>query len=249
MQQYSTKYIFGFSALICVVCSFMLSVTAVGLRARQEQNQRVDRNKNILQVCGLMQPGETLSATEIDERFKEIETKIVSLETGEYVDAEQYDPNAMNPAGDNLAGIQELPVNAEIYLVMKDGKPSTVVLPVYGKGLWSVMYGFLALDADGTTVRGLTYYQQGETPGLGGEVDNPKWKALWKGRKAFDATGKVAIAVIKGKAGSVEEDPHHVDGLSGATLTSRGVSNTLNFWLGERGFGPFLEKFKARGSV
>jgi Na+-transporting NADH:ubiquinone oxidoreductase subunit C len=117
-------------------------------------------------------------------------------------------------------------------------------LPVEGYALWSTLYGFLALDVDTKTVRGLTYYQHGETPGLGGEVDNPAWKALWPGRIAYDEQWLPTIRVIKGKAGSASEDPHQVDGLSGATLTSRGVTNMLQFWLGENGFGPYLAKFR-----
>lgn len=109
------------------------------------------------------------------------------------------------------------------------------------------MHGFLALDADTRTIRGLTYYDQAETPGLGGEVVNPKWKALWPGRLAYDDSWNVKIAVIKGPAGSVEENPHAVDGLSGASLTSRGVTNMLQFWLGENGFAPFLKSFRESG--
>jgi len=123
-----------------------------------------------------------------------------------------------------------------------------VVLPVEGKGLWSTLYGFLALDKDVNTIKGLTFYQHGETPGLGGEVDNPKWKALWPGRKAFGDDGQPKIAVIKGQAGPVAEDPYQVDGLSGATITARGVSHLVQFWLGTHGFGPYLKQFKERGS-
>ena len=109
------------------------------------------------------------------------------------------------------------------------------------------MYGFLALDPDLATIRGLTFYQHGETPGLGGEVDNPRWKALWPGRIAFDETGEPVIAVARGRVGTPQQDPHRVDGLAGATLTSRGVTAMLRFWLGEHGYGPYLERLK-RGS-
>ena len=100
------------------------------------------------------------------------------------------------------------------------------------------------LDADTKTIRGLTYYQHTETPGLGGEVDNPRWKALWPGRVAFDENWKPDIKVIKGRVGPPSEAPHQVDGLSGATITSRGVTNMLDFWLGENGFGKYLENFR-----
>ena len=107
-----------------------------------------------------------------------------------------------------------------------------LIMPIEGKGLWSTLYGFLSLDADMNTVRGITFYKHGETPGLGGEVDNPNWKALWNERQAFDADGSVEISVIKGRAGPASEDPHRVDGLSGATLTSKGVSESRSVLVG-----------------
>jgi Na+-transporting NADH:ubiquinone oxidoreductase subunit C len=111
-------------------------------------------------------------------------------------------------------------------------------------GLWSILYGYLALDTDLTTIRGITFYEQGETAGLGGEVENPRWKALWPGRRAFDERGNVKIQVKKGVAGPPAEDPYQVDGLSGATLTSRGVTNMIRFWLGPDGFGPFIAQLR-----
>jgi Na+-transporting NADH:ubiquinone oxidoreductase subunit C len=134
-----------------------------------------------------------------------------------------------------------------IYHVMEAGSVARLIIPVEGKGLWSTLYGFLALEKDVDTITGITFYQHGETPGLGGEVDNPKWKALWKGRKAFNADQEPTIEVLKGQAGSVQDAPHHVDGLSGATITSRGVTYLVQFWLGEHGFGPYLAKFRAGG--
>ena len=113
-------------------------------------------------------------------------------------------------------------------------------------GLWSTLYGYVALEGDAQTILGLTFYQHGETAGLGGEVDNPRWKALWPGRKAFDEDWEPKIAVIKGSAGPPEEAPYQVDGLSGATLTCNGVTNALHFWLGEPGFGPFLARYRAK---
>ena len=139
-----------------------------------------------------------------------------------------------------------VPKNALVYEVLKDGQVDEIILPIEGKGLWSVLYGYIALAPDGNSVRGITFYEHGETPGLGGEVDNPRWKALWPGRKVYDERGRVQIMVKKGPAGPAESDPHHVDGLSGATLTSRGVTNMLRFWLGEQGFGTFLDHYRAQ---
>ena len=119
---------------------------------------------------------------------------------------------------------------------------SDLVLPVHGYGLWSVMYGFLALESDGSTVGGITFYDQKETAGLGGEVENPAWKAGWRGKQVFDDAGDIALRVVKGKA--MQGSAHDIDGLSGATLTSRGVQNLVAFWMGDHGFGPVLEVLK-----
>jgi len=250
--QYSAKYIFTFSAALCLVCSILVSVSAVGLGARQEINKVLDRKKSVLQASQMIKAGESVSAEKVSELFKNIEPHVVSIETGAYmddIDAGAFTADSIEwvPAPENRAGIQEVPKNQQIFHVLdENGKAKMIVLPIYGKGLWSTLWGYLALDKDATTVRGITYYQHGETPGLGGEVDNVKWKNLWPGRKVFDDEGKVAITVIKGQAGAPAEDPHHVDGLSGATITSRGVSNMIQFWLGDKGYGPFLKTFKEK---
>lgn len=251
MQPFSASYIYKFTFLVCLGCSLMISFAAVSLRAPQERNKKLDRQRSVLQAAWLIKPGEKVSAARVQELYtKYIEPRIVDLATGEYVDmpVDSFEPEKVEkkPAPENPAQVKEIPKYAEVFLVKDDaGKVSMVVLPIVGKGLWSTMRGFFALDADGSTIRGLTYYEQGETPGLGGEVENPLWKSLWPGRRAFDEQGNVKIEVIKGHAGPVDSDPYHVDGLSGATITSRGVTSMLHFWLGENGFKPFLEKFKA----
>lgn len=251
-MQYSMKYIFGFAALVCFVCSIMISVANVGLRDRQEANKKLDKQKSVLQAAWLVQPGEKVSRAKVEELFKKVRARVIELPSGtvlDHISPDEFDedkaPTMDAPA--NNAGLRTIKKQVKIYEVMDGDKVNMFVLPIEGKGLWSTMYGFLALDADTRTIRGLTYYDQAETPGLGGEVANPRWKALWPGRLAYDESWNVAISVIKGSAGSVEENPYAVDGLSGATLTSRGVSNMLKFWLGENGFAPFLRSFRETG--
>lgn len=251
-MQYSMKYIFGFAAVLCFVCSILISSANVGLRERQEINKKLDKQKSVLQAAWLVKPGEKIDRGRVEELFKNVRSRVVDLASGkvlEEVDAEAFDEEKAPeiPAPVNNAGIREIKEQVKIYEIMDGDKVSMFVLPIVGKGLWSTMHGFLALDADTRTIRGLTYYDQAETPGLGGEVVNPKWKALWPGRLAYDDDWNVKIAVIKGPAGSVEENPHAVDGLSGASLTSRGVTNMLQFWLGENGFAPFLKSFRESG--
>ena len=155
-------------------------------------------------------------------------------------------PDTSRPAPDNPSRVQRLGEVAVVYLLQgDDGGIKTVILPIEGYGLWGTLYGFLALDgADLETIRGITYYQHKETAGLGGEVDNPNWKARWPGRLAFDDQLETQIQVIKGPAGPPAEDPFRVDGISGATITGRGVTNMLHFWLGENGFGPYLDRLR-----
>jgi len=132
-----------------------------------------------------------------------------------------------------------------IYKVLDDGEISKLILPIYGKGLWSTMYGFIALDRDLCTIKGFTFYEHGETPGLGGEVDNPRWKKSWLGKQAFDENGNCRIHVIKGKVDMNDTNAiYKVDGLSGSTLTTRGVDQTVRFWLGDWGYKPFLDKMR-----
>jgi len=259
MRHHSALYTIGFAALICAICSILVSSSAVGLRGRQRRNQILERQRNVLAVSGLMQPGERLKGDAIVERFEaNIQTKIVALKTGEYDDSVAVegfdqqraakDPATSESAAPNESGILRVPNNVVVYHVVENDQVKTIVLPIQGRGLWSMMYGYLALDNDATTVKGITFYEQGETPGLGGEVDNPRWKGLWPGRKVYDENGQPKIAVIKGQAGAPEEDPHRVDGLSGATLTGRGVQNLLRFWLGDGGFGPYLKRFREQRS-
>jgi len=255
MARDSTGYTVGFAAAVCIVCGIGVAGAAVALAPRQAENKVLDQQKQVLSVAGLLKDGETPSPAEIKALFaKNIRPEVISLKTGQPVpdiDAASFDqrraqrdPATSSSAPENAAKVFRLPNNALVYHVLKDGKTDTLILPVEGYGLWSVLYGYLALDDDAATVKGITFYAHGETPGLGGEVDNPKWKALWPGRKAFDDKGQVALAVIKGQAGPPQSDPHHVDGLSGATITSNGVTNLVRFWLGKDGFGPYLTQFR-----
>jgi Na+-transporting NADH:ubiquinone oxidoreductase subunit C len=258
-MQRSVGYIIMFATLICVVCAVLVSSAAVGLKDRQVENQVLDKQLNILRASGLASPTEELSREEIQSRFATIKPVVVDLQTGNVVEDAPINvgtysepkaaasPDLGYVAPPNRAGIPRLAKYQVVYHVVDDnGSVTMVVIPIKGYGLWSTLYGFLALDRDTTTIRGITYFQHGETPGLGGEVDNPGWKSLWSGRKAYDENWAPAITVIKGQAGPASSDPYRVDGLSGATITSRGVSNMMEFWLGDNGLGPYLKAFRER---
>ena len=260
----SNGYIIGFAAAVCVVCSLFVSGAAVSLKSRQDLNKVIDRQKNVLSVADAEKfttdALKGMTPDEVDQAFNDgIRARIVNLKTGEYVDdvngqgPKDYDqqralldPSLSEDAPEgNMAKVQRVPHHAVVYQVVENDQVTTLILPVEGKGLWSTLYGFIALDKDTTTIKGLTFYQHAETPGLGGEVDNPTWKAKWPGKKAFDEQWEPKVNVAK----SVSRDPvYQVDGLSGATLTSRGVTYLLQFWLGDDAFGPYLDNFRKTGA-
>lgn len=239
--------------LVCLVCAVVVSTAAVTLRPVQQKNQTLDRRVNILQAADLYQPG-----MDVEKAFNTIERKFIDLESGEYVEkpdsydqlkaAKDPDQSERLSGEEDIAGIKSQADVAEVFLARKDnGELSRIILPVRGYGLWSTLYGFMALEADGKTIAGLGFYQHGETPGLGGEVDNPKWKALWEGKKLYDEDGDIAIEVVKGSVDSGTPNAENkVDGLAGATLTSKGVSNLVRFWVGEKGFGPYLDRMQKK---
>ena len=258
-MQGSVGYNLIFAAVVCIVCAVFVSGSAVSLRDRQNANRLLDKQRNVLVAAGLATDDETLPPDEVARRFAPIRQVVVDLRTGEEAPdidpstfdqrAATVDPNTSRVAPDNRAGLPRVPDHALVYeLRDADDRLDLVVLPVSGLGLWSTLHGFIAMDADLETVRGLTFYEHQETPGLGGEVDNPRWKALWPGRKAFDGD-EYRLQVVRGVAGPVAEDPFRVDGLAGATITSRGVTNLLQFWLGAEGFGPYLDIRQVGGSI
>lgn len=259
MQQYKVSYIVLFSTAVCIICSLLVSGAAVLLEDRQAENILLDRQKNVLKTAGLAGPREALGRERVKQLFDEnIRPVVIELGSGQETDidpatfdqqAAAKDPATSTPAPPNDCGVARLPNHALVYKVMRDGRLDALILPIEGKGLWSTLYGYLALKSDGNTIGGISFYRHGETPGLGGEIENPRWQQLWPGRKAFDPQGTPKIEVIKGHAGPPDKDPYRIDGLSGATITSRGVSHLVRFWLGEHGLGPYLRNLRKSGEL
>ena len=243
---------FGVALALCVVCAVVVSSAAVILRPTQEVNKLLYLKANILASAGLLQEG-----VSIETQFEQISTRVVDLQTGEFtdaVDAATYDQRkaskdpalsmALDPKQDP-AKIKRRANYATVYMVEGEQGIEKIILPIKGYGLWSTLYGFLALEADFETVAGIGFYEHTETPGLGGEVDNPRWKASWVGKQAYNQ-GELAITVLKGKADmSRAGSESQIDGLAGATLTTRGVDNLVRYWLGDEGFRPLINSLKS----
>ena len=242
---------------LCLVCSLLVAGSAVLLKPQQDRNRALAIRKQIVSVAGYPAG----DARQVEEQFRQhIEARIVDLETGEFDDsidpagydmrAAARDPNRSRAlaARDDPAKIKRRPDRLPVYLVREGERIKTAILPVYGYGLWSTLYGFLALAGDGRTITGLTFYEHGETPGLGDFIESPAWQAQFRGKLAFDEHGRLRLGVIKGGVDPASPDARYqVDAVAGATLTSRGVNNLLRYWLGDQGFGPFLKRLQTRG--
>lgn len=259
MDNDSTKKTLIVAFVLCVICSVLVATAAVVLRPQQDLNKAVDIKKNLLLAAGLINNPKA-TAAEVNKAFEVVETKLVDLKTGtdvEGIDIDSFDAKKAAkdpkfsvdiPSNKDIAKIKYKSKYGKVYLIKKEGAVDQIVLPFHGKGLWSTMYGFISLDPDTKTVKGIGYYEHGETPGLGGEVDNSNWKKSWSGKKVLNDNFSPIIDVIKGTVDSANPEAYHqIDGLSGATMTSVGVEAMVNYWLSEEGYGPFLARFRAGG--
>ncbi|MGI9412795.1 MAG: Na(+)-translocating NADH-quinone reductase subunit C, partial [Hyphomicrobiales bacterium] len=240
--------------LVCVFASVMVAGSAVLLRPKQIANKQLEQWQQISEILqGPTAGGEVSRAIDVAD----LEARVVELATGNYVDG--IDPAAFDqrrmardpaqsieiPADKDLAQIKTRAKHAVVHLSLRQERPELIVLPVYGRGFGSTLYGHIALTGDAKTVIGLAFYEHGETPGLGALIDDPAWRRLWSGKKVWDAGGEVGLGVARGPVvlGTPEAE-HQVDGLTGATWTGQGVTKLLRYWLGEHGFGPYLRKVR-----
>lgn len=263
MQRDSVGNTIKVSLLLCVICSVVVSSAAVGLRGLQQANRLREKQKNILIAAGLYDPARSVS-----EQYQEqITPRVVDLNEGWY--SEEFDPASLrdedvanDPAlsyrlaqGEDIAGIKRRENYSIVYEVYEGETLKQLILPIRGYGLWSTLRGFLSLDMtqlaqgpEAITVQGITYYSHKETPGLGGEVDSEEWKAQWESKHVYDADWNVLLEVVKPSAQSPSMEEYQIDALSGATITSQGVTNMIEFWLGEDGFRPFLKRLYGESS-
>ena len=228
---------------LSLVCSIIVSSAAIVLKPIQAKNEEAFRQTIILDVAGLMQPG-----GDVAELFGAIESRMVDLETGDYSDDGDPEFNVAIPDDLDIAGIGRRARFVPVYLVKDGDNVEQIILPVYGKGLWSTMLGYLSLAPDGNTIKGLRFYAHAETPGLGDQIDKDPWRALWVGKQVYGSGDEPQIRVVRGPVPSGAANPQHlIDGMSGATLTGNGVSGLVQYWTGPHGFGPYLKNFREAG--
>ena len=243
----------GVAFAVCLICSLVVSASAVSLRDLQKENKLNDKRIKILQVADIYDPNISIA-----EQFSELESKFIDFNTGLMMDEynnfsiDDYDqivvtkdPNLSSkvPTSEDIAIIKNRENVGKIYILRNEiGTIDKLILPIRGYGLWGTLYGYISIEDDFNTVSGIEFYDHKETPGLGAEVDNPKWKAQWKGKKIYK-DNKVNLAVIKGKVEAGDsESTYKIDGLSGATITSRGVTNMVAYWFGESGYSSLLRE-------
>ena len=259
MQRDSSLKTILVATILCVVCSVLVSTTAIKLKPLHVLNAKRDIQKKLLLTADLI-PHSQVSQEEQERIFNQfVEQKIIDLKSGREVSWEKEKTQSFDAVkaakdpqlgehiapGKDLGKIRRRSKYGKVYLIKREGKLRQMVLPVYGKGLWSTLYGFISLGADLQTVQGLSFYAHGETPGLGGEVDNPNWKAQWKGKRALDDSFQIILDVLKGRVNPQNpQASSQVDGLTGATITSNGVEALIHYWLGQEGYGPYLATVK-----
>lgn len=248
----STGFVVAVAVVLSLVCATLVSLAAISLKPIQDVNAAKEKKKNILMAAGIYQDGGDIEAL-FNDNIQVAAIEIPSGQPASDIDVTTFDavkaakdPKTGQSLDQDPAKIGYIANHALVYQLVESGRVDKVILPIRGYGLWGTMYGFLAMNKDGQTIEGLTFYEHKETPGLGAEIANPDWQATWVGKQPYDANNIPQMRLVK----SVSSDPkvagHQVDTLAGATLTSRGVEATINFWLGERGYGPFLSQLASQ---
>ena len=238
---------------VALVCSILVSVSTTTLRPIQERNQLLQRFRNVVQLTGLVEPG--ADNDEISEVAAQLDARVVDLGSGEF--AADLDPASIDsrsaandperstaiPADADFARLGRRANHEVVYLIWQDQTLNRIILPISGQGMWSTLYGFIALEADLNTIAAVSFYEQTETAGLGDQIENPAWQAQWQGRTMFDENGRVQFRVASGIVDlSSASAAYEVDGLTGATITGTAVTDLVRFWFGPHGYGPMLAK-------
>jgi len=240
---------------IALACALMVSTAVYLLRPIQLAYADLERNRIIVQAAGLAPRDGELSDRAIVTRFVELEARLVDLETGLFTDEpdpQGYDQRAAAvdpetsvaiPESLDIARLGRRARYAPIYLLETDGRTERIVLSVHGQGMWSTLYGYLSLESDLNTIAGMVIYEHGETAGIGDRIQDPAWEIQWVGKRLYDDVGELRFRVARNAT-----PPYEVDIISGASVTAQGVGNLVRYWLGEHGYGPFLDELRASGT-
>ncbi len=241
--------------LVALVCSTLVSAAVVLLRPIQLNHQLLDRSKNIMQLTGLLPAGADVPNDEMLALFKSLDARIVDIDAAAFdagIDPYTFDKRrAVNkpdfsvaiPPEFDRAGMGRRSRLAPVFLVWQADEFERIILPIRGNGMWSTLYGYIALESDLNTIADAVFYEQNETPGLGDQITRPDWLALWQGRQIYDERGEVRFAVAGGR---VDPDSpsaaYEVDALTGATVTADAVTELVHYWFGPHGYQPFLDQ-------
>ena len=243
--------------ITAVICSTIVSGSVVLLRPIQLNNKLLERSSNIVQLTGLLPAGGEVEKETLLDLFRKLDARVVNIDELDLdTEFDPYtfdgrkaasDPELSVPilAGEDRAGLGRRSRFETIYLVWKDNALDRVVLPIRGAGMWSMLYGYIALESDFNTIAGVVFYEQNETPGLGDQVATPHWQAKWVGKKLYDEAGEMLFRVAEGQVaeGSPAAD-YRVDALTGATVTANAVTALLQYWFGPNGYGPLLDRLR-----
>ncbi|WP_455221364.1 Na(+)-translocating NADH-quinone reductase subunit C [Kaarinaea lacus] len=244
---------------VALACSVLVSTASITLKPIQLLNQKVERSRNIVALTGLVPAGKKLSNDEILQVVEQLDVRVINLDTGEFdssIDPEKFDArtavkdpelSVAIPPADDLARLGRRTRFAIVYLVWKEDTLQRIIMPISGQGMWSTLYGYLAVEPDLNTIAAVTFYEQAETAGLGDQITRPDWQAKWQGRQLFNNQGEVSFRVA---AGSVQEGSaaarHQVDAMSGATVTGESVTRLVEYWFGPNGYQAFLSHLQSQ---
>jgi len=241
MKHFSNTYIFLFSAGLVIITAAVLAFVSESLKPFQELNAEIEKKQDILRSVGKAEDASQVpdkNAYIIDEYEKYLQKSIVVNSKGEVLEGK----DAFKISGNLKLELSKPLEQRELPLFIYTDEQNQVryVIPVRGKGLWGPIWGYVAINDDFNSIYGAVFDHKGETPGLGAEIRESKFQVAFKDKKLFDESGKfVSVEVVKG--GTKKDNPHGVDGISGGTITSKGVQYMLHDCL-----GPYENYFKSQ---
>ena len=239
-RQQSTPATLAFAAMVAFGCALVVSLAVWWLKPIQLALVATDYTRAILEAAGVAQAEDALTERELARRFLQFEARMVDLEIHGF--SHGLDPATYDYRTQLNAGRQTRPRYMPLYLWREKGRVRGAVLPLYADGMWSTIHGFVALEADFSTIAGVNFYEHGETPGIGDRIQSPQWQAQWLGKKLYGEDGAYRFQI------RTNPDPtlasFSVDAISGATVTVSAVNRAMLYWFGSDGYGPVLKALR-----